>query len=292
MPGGTPSSTTSALAPLALEDWPLHPAVDEAERDLPKLRIASIAPSVTEILCALGLRGCIVGRTSYCDHPPDVAGVPVVGALLDLNIETLLAQRPDLVLVVGESRQTREKLAQVKLRCESVPDVSVDDLYASIEKIGSWTGRPRTAAALIAHLREDMERVAAHYRSSPPARVLVLTGVLSTPPSPPYVAGERSFYDWMLRQLGDVNVVAGHGAAFGPLSLEFIGQADPDVIVELAAEQRERPGGDADALRAWAELPGLRAVAAKRVRVLTGNRHYLLGPRLALTFRDLAEAIR
>lgn len=285
------SQRATTTASLDLIDYTVTPPLDDSEHAAPPLRIVSAAPNVTEILCALGLRESIVGRTRYCDHPPQVQSIPTVGALLDLNVETLMSLKPDLVLVAGESRQIREKLATVEIRSEAVPDVSVDDLYRSISQIGEWTGREKTAAALVANLRRDMDRVAHRYRTSSPQRVLVLTSTLATPPSPPYVGGENSFYDWMLRRVGHQNVVAGQGRPFAPLSLEFIGQANPDVIIELAASADARPAGDDDARRAWSALPGLAAVERGRVRVLFGNQHYLLGPRLAITFRDLCAAI-
>lgn len=285
------TASTSPNESLDLVDYTTSPPLDESERDAPRLRIVSAAPNITEILCALGLRESLVGRTSFCVHPPDVRSIPAIGALLDLNVETLMSLKPDLVLVAGEARQTRDKLSTLNIRSEAVPDVTVDDLYRSIEKIGEWTHHGKTAAKLVECLRSDMDRVAQRYRTASPRRVLILTSTLSSPPSPPYVGGENSFYDWMLRRVGHQNVVAGHGRPFAPLSLEFIAQANPDVIVELAPSIAARPAGDEDARRAWAAIPNLRAVETGRVRVLCGGEYYLLGPRLAITFRDLCAAI-
>jgi ABC-type Fe3+-hydroxamate transport system substrate-binding protein len=86
-------------------------------------------------------------------------------------------------------------------------------------------------------------------------------------------------------------VVSRGQAAFAPLSLEFIARSDPDVIIELDPDGRQRPHGDADALRVWAKVGPLRAVGAGRVHVLTGSQHYVLGPRIALTYHALCRAI-
>ncbi len=79
--------------------------------------------------------------------------------------------------------------------------------------------------------------------------------------------------------------------AFPTVALEFVLRADPEVIVELTAEPATRAGGDADALRAWAKVGSLKAVAAGRVRVLVGQQYFVLGPRSGATFEALCECI-
>jgi iron complex transport system substrate-binding protein len=275
----------------ALPDWVRHPAVDEAERHKPALRIVSAAPNVTEICCALGLRAALVGRTRYCDYPPGIEDVCSIGALIDVNVERLLELRPDFILVSGTSRTQTERFAPLKLRFESVPDNTLNDLFAAIRRIGALTGRERTAERLCRAIRGDLRAVSERFAGAPHARVLFLTGTLSDPPSPPYVAGPGSFYDDLLKLAGHENVVAGEQQAFAPLSLEFIIRADPDVIIELDPDGRQRPGGDADARRAWNKIGALRAVTHRRVHVLVGPEHYLLGPRIAHTYAALCRAL-
>lgn len=275
-----------------MRDWVLHPVVVAAERDAGPARIVSAAPNITEICCALGLRGRLVGRTRYCSYPPDIVAVPSIGALNDVNVEVLLGLRPDLILVAGRSRMQTDRLRALGLRFESVPDARLDDLFSAIRKIGSLTGRDQSAARLCAGIRADLIAVERRCRDDGSPRVLLLTGTLADPPRPPYVAGAGSFYDDLLRRAGCRNVVGGRQAAFGPLSLEFIIRADPDVIIELDADGKARPRGDADALRAWSRLGRLRAVSSGRVHVLSGPQHFLLGPRIALTYQAICRAVR
>jgi iron complex transport system substrate-binding protein len=246
---------------------------------------------VTEICCALGLRSALVGRTRYCDYPPGIEQVPSIGALNDVNVEALLALRPDLILASGTSRVQIERFALLDLRVEAIPDAELIDLFAGIREIGKLVGRVQTAELLCAGIEADLAVVNEHYAGTPAARVLLLTGTLSDPPRPPFVAGPGSFYDDLLRLAGHTNVVEGQQAAFGPLSLEFIVRADPDVIVEIDPDGKQRPGGSADARRVWGKLGALKAVSSGRIRVLTGSQHYLLGPRIALTYDALCRAI-
>jgi len=276
---------------LRLHDRVLDPIVDHSERQPAAQRIVSAAPNVTEICCALGLRAALVGRTRYCDYPPGIGQVPSIGALIDVNVEALLELRPDLILVAGTSRTQTDRFATLDLRLESVPDATLDDLFLAVRRIGELAGRPRTATKLCDEIHADLAVVSARFARASPARVLLLTGTLSDPPRPPYVAGPGSFYDDLLNRAGHQNVVTAAQAAFAPLSLEFIVRADPDVIIELDPDGSARPGGDVDALRVWKALGPLRAVATERIHVLRGSEHYLLGPRIAHTYAALCRVI-
>ncbi len=277
---------------LALRDYPADPiVVAEGEADAGPGRIVSLAPTVTEMCAALRLADRLVGRTSYCNYPPRVTSVPEVGALTDLNVESLVRLQPDLILVAGRSLSQTDVLARLGLRFESIPDTSLDDLYAGIRKIGTLTGQTAAAETLCSALRGDIEAVRERYGDVPRRRVLLLTATLSDPPSPPHVAGPGSFYDELLRLAGHENAAAEMERAFAPLSIEYILRTDPDVIIELDADGRARPGGEAQARAVWAKIGPLRAVEERRVRVLSGSQHYLLGPRVALTFRDICAAI-
>lgn len=290
-PAASTGQPTTSAAASALRDWVIDPPVVDSERAVSCPRLLSAAPNITEICCALGLAEQLVGRTRYCVYPPAIAKVRSIGALNDLNVETLLEIRPELIIVSGASRAIADRLARLDLRYEAVPDWTLADLFTAIARIGVLTGRPQTAARLMDGIRADLDAVASRYSATHPVRVLLLTGPLADPPTPPDAAGPGSFYDDLLRRVGHTNVVAAGGGAFAPVALEFVLRADPDVIIELAPEATQRPAGDADALRAWAQVGPLRAVTARRVHVLVGAEHFELGPRIAQTFEAICRMI-
>ncbi len=288
---GDPSADSPRATAVNLPDRTRAPLIDAVEVELPDLRIVSAAPNVSEICCALGLRPCLVARTRYCTHPPELADVADIGALVDVNAERLVQLQPDLIIVSGASRTMTDRLTPLGLRLESVPDTRLDDLFVAVRRIGELCHRPRSAALLIADIRAQLERVDAVWRGARPVRALLLTSTLSDPPQPPFVAGRGSFYDELLRRAGHTNVAADTAPAFGPLSLEVILKLDPDVIVELDADGSARPAGDTDARRVWSQVGPLKAVQQQRVHVLTGPQHYLLGPRIAQTYADLCRCL-
>ena len=290
-PDASPASFAPVVASsFTLEDRVRHPVIDESERTRPLQRIVSLSPTATEICCALGLREALVGRTRFCEYPPEVASVPIIGTLLDVQAETLVQLKPDLVLYSGTSRAQIDRIAPLKLRIESLPDRSLPDVFTSIRRVGELCGRPHTAAAVCETIERDIARSADAVRITGTPRVLLTIETLGNPPRAPHVAGAGSFYDDLLKRAGCVNVVEST-ASFAPLALETIAQLDPDVIIEIAADARTRPTGDPDALRAWERLGPLKAVTSRRVRVLPGGEYFLPGPRVAFLFDRLCRAI-
>lgn len=255
------------------------------------MRIVSLAPNITEICCALGLREQLVGRSKFCDYPPGILDVPALGGLLDPNVEGLLRAAPDLILVAGRSASLSEQLKRLKLRFESLPDSSLGDIFTAARKIGVLTSRTAAAEAFCEDLQAELDAVAVKFADVPSARVLFLVRALADPPEPPFVAGPTSFYDELLILGGHTNAAADLGKAYAPLSLETILVINPDVIVEIDPEGTARPNGDADALRVWSKVGSLAAVTSKRVHVLSGRQYSIAGPRVVETFRDLCAAI-
>lgn len=271
-------------------DWVLMPMVSKDEQARCPLRIVSAAPVVTEICFALGVGDAVVGRTRYCTYPPAAEAIPSIGSLTDANIELLLSLHPDLILISGTSQDMTDRFRAAELRFESIPDETLDDIFAGIRRVGELVGRPRTAELLASSIQRELEEAARESPTRRPQRVLLLTGTLSDPPQPPFVAGPGSFYDDLIRMAGHENVVK-ERSAFGPLSFEAILEADPDVIVELDPDGAARPEGDKSARHAWREFDALRAVRSGRVRELRGPEHFLPGPRIVFVARALWRAI-
>ena len=142
-------------------------------------RIASLVPSLTELLVALGLGPRLVARTGYCIHPAAVlAAVPKVGGTKDVNLAKLRRLAPTHVLVnVDENR-----LETVRALREFVPHVIVThpcapgDNLALIEQLGQAFGAEPGVAEHAAALRVEMEHALAQVAAEdwPAQRVLYL----------------------------------------------------------------------------------------------------------------------
>lgn len=264
-------------------DYVVKPWVAPDEVDHGPRRIISMAPSITEIVCALGMRDRLVGRTRYCFHPPGLELVETVGVMAEIDYGRLRALKPDLILTTRNSGDTLANLHKLGLRCEAVPHETLDEVYAAIVRIGDLCDRPKTAAALVGAIRADIERLQKQVAAMAiqPRRVLVVFGELPVPPKAVFVAGPGLFLDTLVRMAGHHNAAEGVlKSSQGEIPLEMLRVINPDVILEF----RQKPGEVSmdDLYRTWSEVGRIDAIVERRVRPVGGYEWLSAGPRIAI----------
>jgi iron complex transport system substrate-binding protein len=249
--------------------------------DQPPQRIVSLLPSLTEFVCALGACERLVGVDDYSNHPPSVRAVPHVGGMEDARVETIVALKPDLVLVPQSSRAL-ERLQSLGLKVF----VAEPRILADVERVLRLLGPVLGARDGAQVWREVEQGVEAAARELPPS--LRGTRVYFEVSTAPYAAGEASFIGELLARIGARNIVPASLGPFPKLNPEFVVRADPDVIMlaedEPAARIEGRPG--------WQRM---RAVRAGRVCVFDAAQRDVLvraGPGMAEAARLMVQCLK
>ncbi len=253
-------------------------------RGTPAQRIVSLSPSTTEAVFSIGAGPKLVGRSRYCDFPPEVLRLPQVGGYVDPSFEAVLALQPDLV--VGARGPAGGAIAE-KLEARGVTTYfPATESFAAIEEmllgIAERTGRTDAGRVEVAALRARIAAVESAVASLPKTRVLLVFGL-----SPLSVAGPSSFPDEMIRRAGGDNVVTG-GGAYPTIGAERVIALDPDVVVNAAMmEERSRERLHRNAPE-WVHV---RAVQSGRVVSITSEAVLRPGPRIADGLAVLARAL-
>lgn len=247
--------------------------------DKPPLRIVSLLPSLTETVCALGECDRLVGVDRYSNDPDRVKKLPQVGGGLDPNIESIVALKPDLVLM-ATSAQAGERLQALGLKVMALEPKNHADVKQVLEKLGQVLG-VGDARRVWQGIETAMQAAA----QSLPAHVKT-TRVYFEVNRAPYAAGEASFIGETLSWLGVENIVPASMGPFPLINPEFVVRANPDVIMVgdvNFAGMAGRPG--------WA---GMRAIATRQVCVFTPAQSDMLvrpGPRMADGARLMAQCL-
>jgi iron complex transport system substrate-binding protein len=248
-------------------------------------RIVSLGPATTEALFAIGAGDRVVGRSRYCDFPPEAIRVPVVGGQA-ADVETILELRPDLV--VGPSGQWSARLAE-QLAARGIatwfPDEigSLAGVDAMLLELGLRTGHAADARRLAADLDANESRIAGAVAGASRPRVLMVVGL-----EPKVVAaGPDSFADELLRRAGAVNAVA-EGGPWPALGFERVLELDPDVVVDLSVAESGGATRITPDSHPWAAL---RAVRQRHVVAVADERVLRPGPRVAEGLAVLARAL-
>ncbi len=245
-------------------------------------RIVSLAPSMTEILCAVGGCGLLVGVDRYSNYPPEVAKVPRVGADIDPSIEKILSLKPDLVLAAStaNAEATLTSLERAGVPVVGCLDQRIDDVYTDLvgvaEAIGHRAEGERAAATLQAQL--------ASVRALPGdagvgARVLVVVW-----PDPLVVAGRTSLVAELIRWVGGVNIADDSSRPFPTYSQERMLESAPEVLIV---------GTHADGAPPLEGLKKLSIPAARnhRIHLVDGDILFRPGPRLGEAATILARLV-
>ncbi len=129
------------------------------------MRIASLCPATTEIVCALGLRDALVGRSHACDYPADVAMVPIVSKPQDMHpcapagvdIDALLAVKPDLILTDDPAISLQMATNSPTALC--LNPGTLEEVFGSILCIGDVTEKQGDSKAIVGNLRIRVDKV-------------------------------------------------------------------------------------------------------------------------------------
>lgn len=244
-------------------------------------RIVSVYPSLTEMVCQLGHCQRLVGVDRYSNFPQSVQGLPRVGGGLDPSVESIVALRPDIVLLATSS-PVASRLESLGLKVLALEPRRYADVRRVMEQLGRVLAAEPQARQLWATIEAG---VAAAARSLPASahgkRVYFEVNAA------PYAASESSFIGETLHRLGLRNIVPAHLGTFPRINPEFVVRADPDLIMVGDASfsgLAQRPG--------WA---GMRAIAGNRVCVFDPQLSDVMvraGPRIAEAARAMADCVR
>ena len=288
------------------------------------MRIVSLLPSATEIVCAIGLGDELVGVTHECDYPPEAVGKPVItrsaqdlsrassrdihrlvtaavhggSSLYVLDEEALAAAEPDLILTQELCRVCAVSYREVNevaraidadITVVSLEPTSVEGILNTITTVGAMTESEDAAIDLVESLRERLgavgERVQARREAGGGSpRVVALEWL-----DPPFAAGH--WVPEQVRSAGGWEVLGAAGEPSRQSTWDAVGDVDPEMVLLM-------PCGFhlAETVDAWAATrrpPGwsdLSAVRRGQVFALDGSAYFSRpGPRVVVGIETLAE---
>jgi iron complex transport system substrate-binding protein len=274
----------------AFKEIPL-PDLGFADAGLPDggpKRVVCVVPSFTELIFTLGMGERLVGRSHWCDWPPEARDLPDVGRLMAMSKEAIVDLKPDLVVTtqtqVDLVRSLREDF---QLKVISPPSEAGAEIFAGMQMVADALGVPERGKALEAHLRREMKSVTLRWASASKPRVLVVLDRSSW-----WVPGRTSFVHEMLEAAGGQNVSAilDTDKPWPMVTFEKIIDWRPDVILDLSVgtnAERSR----SEAADFWERHAYIPAVAEGRVILIQAGVLVRAGPRMAAAAASLAEII-
>jgi iron complex transport system substrate-binding protein len=246
-------------------------------------RIVSLAPNLTEIVYAVGAGERLVGRTRYCDYPPEVKGVAEIGDTMTPSIERIIALKPQVVLVSTASQLEAftKQLDQQKIAVYVTNPRNLDEVFRSITNLGDLFDTRDRAEKLVADLRRRADTVTAAVGTTKP-----ITVFYQVSNEPLYTIGRESYLTDLVRRAGGLSVTADVATAFPRFSDEAALAARPEAIILPT-------GGSMGTANSTVAAPLKNSSAVLNNRVYKINEDHLQrpGPRLVDGLEEMARAL-
>ena len=245
-------------------------------------RVVSMNPSLTRILVAIGARDALVGVDEFSARAePAVASLPRVGGLYSPSHESVVALRPDLVVIVPSFEQSefRTRLKQLGLSVQEYDPVHFEQVLETIRALGERVGREAEAKARIDAICRTRDAVKDATSRLPRERA-----VLILQREPLFVAGRGTFIDEMIAIAGGQNLGAELAETWPRTSAEWLVGVAPQVILDSDSDPTP-------AAAFWARWPSIPAVANGRVVAVDAGDVTLPGPDLDRALLKLARAL-
>jgi len=247
----------------------------------PPQRIVSLLPSLTETVCVLGQCDKLVGVDRYSNWPQSVEKLPRLGGGIDPQLESVLALKPDLVLMATSARGA-DRLQALGLTVLIFEPRTYADVQRVLQQLALALGVSAKEGEALWRSMQDEVKAAA--QTVPEAlrgqRVYIEVSAA------PYGASEGSFMGETLQRLGARNILPASMGPFPKVNPEFVVQAQPDLIMvgdSQLASMRTRPG--------WSNLRAMRAQRVCHFKPAQSDVLVRPGPRMGEGARLMAHCL-
>ncbi len=254
----------------------------------PARRVIALAPHLTEMMFAVGAGDRLVGQVSHSDYPAEAKNVPLVGDNLHVDLERVIALKPDLLIVWlhGSAGPQLEALHKLGVPLYYSEPHTLEQIEGTLVRIGQLVGSETRARQVSDAMRDDLAKLSARYARQPVVRVFYQVW-----DKPLYTLNGKHFVSDVIRLCGGENVFAGLATTAPVVSTEAVLKENPEAVISGDMRQHDESG-----LALWHRYPALLAGQRDNLFALDPDLLVRPGPRIvagaAMVCEDLDLARR
>lgn len=248
----------------------------------PAQRIVTVAPHAMELVYAAGGLSRIAGKSSHSHYPPTARAIPEIGDNRQIDVERVLALKPDLLVAWqhGVSQRQLDRLRQYGIAVYISDPRRLADIPDSIERLATLLGTEKRAAVEAKRLRRKLAWLRGHY-----GQRKVVSVFYQVSDRPLYTLNDQHIIGEAIRLCGGTNVFGMMKTLAPQVGIEAVLAANPDAIIHTSVD----PQGDG--LAFWKRYPMLKAVRSGHLSKLNPDLLDRPGPRMVDGVERLCEAI-
>ncbi|MGA9616371.1 vitamin B12 ABC transporter substrate-binding protein BtuF [Serratia proteamaculans] len=240
-------------------------------------RVISLAPNTTELAYAAGMGETLLAVSAYSDYPPEARKLEQVASWQGINLERVLALKPDLILAWrgGNPQRVLDQLAAFGIPIFYADATTIDDIAQRLDDLAQYSPHPEQAHQAADAIRQQIAALKAKYPHSQPRRVLLQFGT-----QPLFTSSGATLQSQVLSLCGAENIFADSRMPWPQISREQVLARQPQAIV-ITGDQKE--------------IASVKAFWAPQLQVpvlaVNGDWFNRAGPRIMLAAQQLCSQL-
>lgn len=198
-------------------------------------RVVSLAPSTTELAYAAGMGDNLLAVSAYSDYPPEAKKLEQVASWQGINLERVLALKPDLILAWrgGNPQRVLDQLASFGIPIFYSDARNIDEIAQSLDELAQYSPHPELAHQAAEQIRQQVVELKNRYANNAPQRVLLQFGT-----QPLFTSSADTLQSQVLSLCGAENIFAESPMPWPQVSREQVLARKPQAIVTTGGEQQ------------------------------------------------------
>jgi iron complex transport system substrate-binding protein len=191
--------------------------------------IISLSPGITEILFDLGVGEKIIGRTKFCNYPPQALEIPSIGGITDASLEQIISLQPQIVITSSMVRKDMvESIEKAGINIICLPERSnVEGVFNTLEILGKIFSKEEIADSLINNMKEELNEIKTTYHNtSNKPSIYYVVGYGATGD---FTAGKNTYINEIIELSGGKNIA--NKVSNWSYSKEELFSNQPDYII-------------------------------------------------------------
>ncbi len=246
-------------------------------------RIIALSPSSVEMLFEIGVGDRIVGTVEYADFPEAAKKIPRLGNYAGVQIETIVAAKPDLIVAwkSGNKQSDLKKLKSLGLNIIYVDPKTLSAVSENMIKLGKAIGVEQKANEAAEKFKQEYQAIKQRYASKNKVKVFYQLWH-----DPIRTVGDKSWVQSLIHDCNGDNVFKDSTAPYPVVSLESVIVKAPEIIL-----MSKHSHADKAKKQLWVKWKNLPAVKNNLMESIDGSTLLRAGPRAVIGFSDLCSKI-
>lgn len=232
-------------------------------------RIVTLAPSINEIIFALGLGDNVVANTQFCDFPKESQAKEKIGGYSSISLEKILKVKPTVIVGQDYDLKLISNLNALNLKTKIYKTTTIEDIKNAILDLGKYFNKEQKAKELVDNINKELDSLVDIINNK---KILFVISPKKDLKNQIYVTGNHIYFEDILRASNNQNAFFSTSTMQPVINAEKVVNINPDIIILLGAFFENRPKEEKEeVINAWKQL---RTNASKQNNIYIIDKEY------------------